>query len=62
MTTVTRLLRCFAADETGATTVEYVAIASGIGLTLLASLGGANGALTEGIELITSQMKLAAPE
>ncbi len=62
MTDIMTLLKQFVQNERGATTVEYVAIISGVGLTLLASLGGAQGMLTQGIELLTSEMKKAAPQ
>lgn len=62
MTQLSTLLQRFAEDECGATVVEYVAIASGLGVTLLATLGGSEGVLSQGIELLTSEIKKASPQ
>ena len=51
----------FLEDQDGATVVEYVAIASGLGVALLATLGGKDGMLTQAFELLTEKVKAAAP-
>jgi pilus assembly protein Flp/PilA len=52
-----KLLRAFAADETGATAIEYGLIAAGIALAIIATVNGLGARLNTKFASINSSLK-----
>jgi pilus assembly protein Flp/PilA len=52
-----KLLRAFAADETGATAIEYGLIAAGIALAIIAAVNGMGARLNTKFVSINSSLK-----
>jgi pilus assembly protein Flp/PilA len=54
---MTKLIRNFLADETGATAIEYGLIAAGISLAIIAAVNGLGTALRTKFTSITTSLK-----
>jgi pilus assembly protein Flp/PilA len=56
-TTMTKIIREFIADETGATAIEYGLIAAGISLAIIAVINGLGTKLNTKFTAINSSLK-----
>jgi pilus assembly protein Flp/PilA len=54
---MTKLIRNFLADETGATAIEYGLIAAGISLAIIAAVNGLGTALRTKFTAISTSLK-----